>query len=225
VISKSKQNIRYVIYSEYINIARQYLDTSFSAEFERFYYLFDIFSIDFMGFLPFLWTICQRSDIYNEIGIDKKEKLDFKDFVMILKNLNIDNNNFYITLRSDINRFINEYNISIKKTGIHYIPIMQTKKEERLNELDFYPSYLFDMKLDEPEKFIVNKSLYEFIGICPNNIDIYDEYWVSKLGEKIDSRFSSIDGIKKYGEVLTRYKYEVENNYGCPKRMLEVNND
>ncbi|MGM0607111.1 MAG: aldehyde ferredoxin oxidoreductase N-terminal domain-containing protein [Candidatus Muiribacteriota bacterium] len=224
VNSKRKQSIKYVVYSEYHNLIKDGFYEKFAKDMEKTFYLFDIFSLDFMGLLPFLKGIAEKKSIYNEIGVENKENLDFKDFVMILKNLNIDNNNFYTLLRTDIGLFLKEYNINLKKSGNHFIPIMMTEKENKLANKDFYPPFLFDMVLEDTKGFLIKKAIYEFLGICPNNYEIYDEFWISKVGEKIDPRFSKLDGLNKFGEILLRYKYENEKKYTGIKRGVEEEN-
>ncbi|MFW5782095.1 MAG: aldehyde ferredoxin oxidoreductase N-terminal domain-containing protein [Candidatus Muiribacteriaceae bacterium] len=205
--------MHHIYYRRYNDILKDIFSEDFLGDVEKLLYIFKVFSIDFMGIIPIIKNVVNRPELMGEVGIPEKDRMSFMDIALFLKNLNLDNNSFYNLLRNDFESFRNNYCPDLEKTGIHYFPVAVTKKEKKLYSLDFYCSFLFDLRFDKVEDFLKTKALYEFFGICPNNLEIFDEYWVSRIGETVDSKFSNISRIEQYSDILLRYKYDVEAKY------------
>ncbi|MCK9224250.1 MAG: hypothetical protein M0R46_02410 [Candidatus Muirbacterium halophilum] len=208
-----KQNISYSVYRRFFNIVKDMLTEDFLDDIEKFFYLLEVFSIDQISILPVFKILKEKKELFPLMGLDNKTKFEFRDIVVFLKNLNLENNDFYNLLRTDKNLFEREYGINLRKNNIVGMDYALTTEEKNLFSKDFYPSGMFEYDFSDTKAFLNMKSLYEYFGICPNCIDIYDEYWVSKIGEKIDTQFSNIDRMNTISEIFFRYKHETEKMF------------
>jgi hypothetical protein len=220
-----KQNIRYSVYRRYFNIAKDILTEDFLEDIEKFFYLLEVFSIDQITILPVLKILKEKKEFFHIMGFDNKSKFEFRDIVVFLKNLNTENNEFYNLLRTDNVLFEREFKVSIRKDRFISCDYALTTEEKNLFSKDFYPSSIFEYNLSQTKEFLKLKSLYEYFGICPNCIDIYDEYWVSKIGEKIDTQFSNIERMNTISEIFFRYKHETEKIFTGRNRLEKGESD
>lgn len=214
-----KQNIRYKVYKRYFSLAKDMLSEDFIEDMEKFFYLLEVFSVDPVSIIPVIKIIRERKELFSLIGIDDRKKFEFRDIVTFLKNLNSENNDFFNLLRSDNTIFEREYGFSLRKERFIASDYAMTSEEKKLFHLDFYPSNVFEYTFTDIRGFLKHKALFEYFGICPNCIDIYDEYWISKIGEKIDTQFSSIDRMNTLGEIFFRYKHETEKTFTGMNRI------
>ncbi len=214
----NRLSIKHIIYRKYIEIFNKCFNKEGRENPDRFFYIFDIFSVDFMAIMPVIKYLFSREDLSREMGIRVDNNLQYKDVVLFLKNLNVDNNKFYNLLRSDMDLFKIDYKAEIIRHGNSFA--INTEEDDNLVKLDFYHPSIFDTP-DLPYMNVLKlKALYEMLGICPNLHYTYDEYWLSKIGEKTHDSFREIDRLELFGNALLNYKYEMEKKHSEKLRKV-----